>query len=274
MAIPNVTLNNGVEMPQLGFGVFQIPERRTMEAVARAFAAGYRSIDTAAAYRNERGVGSAIDNSTLSRDEIFIITKFGNADQGYDTTLRAFEVSMELLGLDYLDLYLIHWPVPAKDLYSDSWRAFESLYAEGRTRAIGVSNFQVENLQRLFDEHGIVPAVNQVELHPYLPQTELRQFHEEHGIATEAWSPIAQGAVLSDPTIGSIAGQLGKTPAQVVLRWHIQIGTIAIPKSVDPARIAENIGIFDFELSDEDLAAIDGLDRVHRTGPDPDTFGS
>jgi len=188
--------------------------------------------------------------------------------------LRAFDASMERLALDYLDLYLIHWPVPAKNLYSETWQAFSSLYAAGRTRAIGVSNFEIEHLQRLFDEHGVVPAVNQVELHPYLSQTELRHFHKEHGVATEAWSPIAQGAVLSDPTITSIAGRLGRTPAQIVLRWHIQIGTIAIPKSVRPSRIVENIDIFDFELSEQDLSAIAGLDRAHRTGPHPDIFGS
>ena len=271
---PDVTLNNGVPMPQLGFGVFQIPDNGTEAAVAHALTAGYRSIDTAAAYRNERAVGAAVAKSPLSREEIFITTKLWNGDQGHDNALRAFDASMERLGIEHLDLYLIHWPVPAKDLYSETWRAFESLYAEGRIRAIGVSNFQVEHLQRLFDEHEIVPAVNQIELHPYLPQTELRQFHEEHGIATEAWSPIAQGAVLTDPKIEAVAERLGKTPAQVVLRWHMQIGSIAIPKSVSPARIVENIDIFDFELSEEDLAAIDGLDRVHRTGPHPDTFGT
>ena len=272
--IPHLTLNNGVRMAQLGFGVFQIPENRTEEAVAHAFSAGYRSVDTAAAYRNERAVGAAVANSTLSREEIFITTKLWNGDQGYDNALRAFDASMERLALDYLDLYLIHWPVPAKNLYSETWQAFSSLYAAGRTRAIGVSNFEIEHLQRLFDEHGVVPAVNQVELHPYLSQTELRHFHKEHGVATEAWSPIAQGAVLSDPTITSIAGRLGRTPAQIVLRWHIQIGTIAIPKSVRPSRIVENIDIFDFELSEQDLSAIAGLDRAHRTGPHPHIFGS
>jgi len=272
--IPNVTLNNGVQMPQLGFGVFQIPENRTEEAVAQAFSAGYRSVDTATAYRNERAVGAAVANTSLNREETFITTKLWNGDHGYDNALRAFDVSMERLGLDYLDLYLIHWPVSAKGLYSETWRAFESLYAAGRTRAIGVSNFNAEHLQRLFDEHEIVPAVNQIELHPYLPQTELRQFHDLHGIATEAWSPIAQGAVLTDPIIASIAGRLGRTPAQVVLRWHIQIGSIAIPKSVKPSRIVENIEIFDFELSEEDLNAIAGLDRARHTGPHPDTFGS
>ena len=271
--IPNVTLNNGVQMPQLGFGVFQIHQNRTEEAVAYAFAAGYRSVDTAAAYRNERAVGAAVANSPLSREEVFITTKLWNADQGHDNALRAFDASMNRLAVDYLDLYLIHWPAPAKDLYSETWRALEKLYAEGRTRAIGVSNFQIEHLERLFDEHEIVPAVNQVELHPYLPQTELRHFHEEYGIATEAWSPIAQGAVLSDPTIESIAKRLGRTPAQIVLRWHIQIGTIVIPKSVTPSRIVENMDIFDFQLSTQDLGAITGLDRAHRTGPHPDTFG-
>jgi 2,5-diketo-D-gluconate reductase A len=272
--VPYVTLNNGIQMPQLGFGVFQIPENRTEEAVGRALSAGYRSVDTAAAYRNERAVGAAITGSPLSREEVFVTTKLWNGDQGHDNALRAFEVSMERLALDYLDLYLIHWPVPAKNLYSETWRAFEELYSDGRTRAIGVSNFEVAHLQRLFDEHGIVPAVNQIELHPYLPQNELRQFHQEHEIATEAWSPIAQGAVLSDPTITAIAQRLHRTPAQVVLRWHIQIGTVAIPKSVQPSRIVENMEIFDFELSEQDLDAIAGLDRAHRTGPHPDTFGA
>jgi diketogulonate reductase-like aldo/keto reductase len=261
-------------MPQLGFGVFQIPDGRTEEAVAYALSAGYRSVDTAAAYRNERAVGAAIARSTLSREEVFVTTKLWNGDQGHDNALRAFENSMERLALDYLDLYLIHWPVPAKDLYSETWRAFEELYSDERTRAIGVSNFEIEHLQRLFDEHRIVPAANQIELHPYLLQTELRRFHEKHGIATEAWSPIAQGAVLSDPTITSIAQRLDRTSAQVVLRWHMQIGTIAIPKSVKPWRIVENMEIFDFELSEQDLGAIAGLDRAHRTGPHPDTFGA
>ena len=272
-SIPNLTLNNGLEIPQLGFGVFQIPESETFEAVTRAFDAGYRSIDTAAAYRNERPVGEAVAASSLDRDELYITTKLWNGEQGYDSTLRAFDASMSRLGLDYLDLYLIHWPVPAKDLYSETWRAFELLYAEGRIHAIGVSNFQVDHLQRLFAEHGVVPAVNQIELHPYLQQAELRNFHAEHGILTEAWSPIAQGAVLDDPVITAIAGEMGKSPAQLVLRWHLQLGNVVIPKSVTPSRIVENTELFDIELSDDHMKAIAGLERDFRTGPHPDRFG-
>lgn len=272
-SIPNLTLNNGLEMPQLGFGVFQIPEPETFDAVTRALDAGYRSIDTAAAYRNERAVGKAIAASSLDRDELFVTTKLWNSQQGYDSTLRAFDASMGRLGLDSLDLYLIHWPVPARDLYSDTWRAFELLYAEGRIQAIGVSNFQVDHLKRLFADHGVVPAVNQIELHPYLQQAELRDFHAEQGIVTEAWSPIAQGAVLDDPVITGIAGELGKSPAQVVLRWHLQLANVVIPKSVTPARIVENTELFDFELSDDQMVAIAGLERDFRTGPHPDRFG-
>ena len=271
--IPNLTLNNGLEMPQLGFGVFQIPDDETFDAVTAAFGAGYRSIDTAAAYKNERAVGQAIAGSDLPRDQLFITTKLWNGEQGYDSTLRAFDASMGRLGLEYLDLYLIHWPVPAKDLYSETWRAFELLYAEGRVRSIGVSNFQIEHLRRLFAEHGVVPAANQIELHPYLQQDGLREFHAENGIVTEAWSPIAQGEVLDDPVLTEIAAELGKTSAQVVLRWHVQLGNVVIPKSVTPSRIVENTGIFDFVISDEQMKSIAGLERQYRTGPDPDRFG-
>jgi diketogulonate reductase-like aldo/keto reductase len=271
--IPQLTMNNGLEIPQLGFGVFQIPESETFDAVTNALDAGYRSIDTAAAYRNERAVGRAIADSELDRDEIFVTTKLWNGEQGYDSTLSAFEASMGRLDLEALDLYLIHWPVPSKNLYSETWRAFELLYAEGRVRTIGVSNFQVDHLERLFDEHGVVPAINQIELHPYLRQDELREFHAENGILTEAWSPIAQGAVLEDPVIMAIADELGKTPAQVVLRWHVQLGNVVIPKSVTPSRIVENTKLFDFELSEAHMEAIAGLERDFRTGPDPDRFG-
>jgi diketogulonate reductase-like aldo/keto reductase len=252
--------------------VFQIPESETFDAVTNALDAGYRSIDTAAAYRNERAVGRAIADSPLDREDIFVTTKLWNSDQGYDSTLSAFEASMGRLGLDVLDLYLIHWPVPSKDLYSDTWRAFELLYAEGRVRTIGVSNFQVDHLKRLFDEHGVVPAVNQIELHPYLQQDELREFHAGNRILTEAWSPIAQGAVLDDPVITGIAEEAGRTPAQVVLRWQVQLGNVVIPKSVTPARIVENTQLFDFELSEAQLGAIAGLERDFRTGPHPDRF--
>ncbi|PRX45451.1 diketogulonate reductase-like aldo/keto reductase [Prauserella shujinwangii] len=270
--VPTITLNNGVAIPQLGFGVFQVPPDETAAAVGHALRAGYRSIDTAAAYRNEEGVGAAIRDSGIPRDELFVTTKLWNSDQGYDSTLRAFDESMRKLGLDYLDLYLIHWPLPKRDNYVDTWRAFEKLYADGRVRAIGVSNFHVSHLRRLFDETDTVPAVNQVELHPNLPQAELRAFHAEHRIATEAWSPLAQGGLLADPALGEIARKYGKTPAQVVLRWHLELGNIVIPKSVTPSRIEENIAVFDFDLDEVDLEAIRKLDNGGRVGPDPDEF--
>ncbi|AYA26459.1 aldo/keto reductase [Rhodococcus rhodochrous] len=270
--IPTVTLNNGVEIPQLGFGVFQIPEDETTAAVSAALETGYRHIDTAAAYGNEAGVGRALADSGLSRDELFITTKVWNSDQGYDATLRAFDTSLAALGLDRLDLYLIHWPTPTRDLYADTWRALERLVVEGRLRAAGVSNFQPAHLQRLLDGSSLVPTINQIELHPGLQQSELRAFHAEHGIATEAWSPLAQGAVLDDEAITSIAGRTGKSPAQVVLRWHLQLGNVVIPKSVTPSRIRENFEVFDFELTDEDMSTIAGADRDLRTGPHPDEF--
>ncbi|MFF7209475.1 aldo/keto reductase [Streptomyces sp. NPDC008238] len=269
---PDITLNNGVAMPQLGFGVFQVPDADTAAAVTSALESGYRSIDTAAVYGNETGVGQALAASGIARDELFVTTKLWNADQGYDSTLAAFDASLAKLGLDHVDLYLIHWPAPARDTYLDTWRAFEKLHAEGRARAIGVSNFQPEHLQRLIDDSDVVPAVNQVELHPRLQQAELRAFHARHGIATEAWSPLAQGALLKDPVVTGIAGRLGRTPAQVILRWHLQIGNVVIPKSVTPERIRQNIDVFDFELSDADIAAITALDTGARIGPDPASF--
>ncbi|UPW04711.1 aldo/keto reductase [Rhodococcus pyridinivorans] len=270
--IPTVTLNNGVEIPQLGFGVFQIPEDETTAAVSSALETGYRHIDTAAIYGNEAGVGRALADSGLSRDELFITTKVWNSDQGYDATLRAFDTSLAALGLDRLDLYLIHWPTPARDLYADTWRALERLVEEGRLRAAGVSNFQPAHLQRLLDGSSLVPTINQIELHPGLQQSEVRAFHAEHGIATEAWSPLAQGAVLNDEEITSIAERTGKSPAQVVLRWHLQLGNVVIPKSVTPSRIRENFEVFDFELTDEDMSTIAGADRDLRTGPHPHEF--
>ncbi|MEV6865278.1 aldo/keto reductase [Streptosporangium subroseum] len=266
------TLNNGVSMPQLGFGVFQVPPAETAQAVTRALETGYRSIDTARAYGNERGVGEALAASGLPRDEVFVTTKLWNSDQGYDATLAAFDASMEDLGLDRLDLYLIHWPAPGKNLYAETWKAMQQLYTDGRVRAIGVSNFQPAHLTRLMDDGGIVPAVNQIELHPALQQAELREFHADHGIATESWSPLAQGAVLKDPVIVAIAEKYGRTPAQVVLRWHLDLGNIVIPKSVTPSRIRENLDIFDFALTEGDIAEIARLDRGTRTGPDPETF--
>ncbi|MEU5387787.1 aldo/keto reductase [Kitasatospora cineracea] len=270
--VPTVTLNNGIEMPQLGFGVFQVPDEETTAAVAAALEAGYRSIDTAAIYGNERGVGKALAASGLPREELFVTTKLWNADQGHDAALRAFDASLDKLGLEYVDLYLIHWPTPARDLYAESWKAIEELAAEGRIRAAGVSNFQPAHLTRLIETGGLVPAVNQVELHPGLQQAELRAFHAAHGIATEAWSPLAQGAVLDDPAITAIAERTGKSPAQVVLRWHLQLGNLVIPKSVTPARIRQNLDVFDFALTEDDMAAVAATDRGLRTGPDPDQF--
>ncbi|MBD0696153.1 aldo/keto reductase [Streptomyces sp. CBMA123] len=270
--VPTVRLNNGVEIPQLGFGVFQVPDDQTAAAVTSALEAGYRSIDTAAIYGNETGVGRALAASGLARQDLFVTTKVWNADQGYDATLRAFDTSLAKLGLDHVDLYLIHWPTPARDRYPDTWRAIERLAAEGRIRAAGVSNFQPAHLKRLLDTGELVPAVNQIELHPGLQQAELRAFHAAHGIATEAWSPLAQGAVLDDPAVTAIARRTGKSPAQVVLRWHLQLGTIVIPKSVTPARIRENLDVLDFELTEQDMTAIASGDRELRTGPDPDQF--
>jgi 2,5-diketo-D-gluconate reductase A len=268
-----IKLNNGVDMPQLGFGVFQIPEAETVAAVTAALEAGYRSIDTAAAYGNEEAVGKAI--AGFPREQLFITTKLWNADQGYDETLRAFDTSLRKLGLDYLDLYLIHWPVPARDRYVDSWKAMIRLADEGRVTAIGVSNFQPAHLERVINETGRVPAVNQVELHPYLQQAELRAVHQRLGIATEAWSPLGQGGdVLKESVVTSIADKHGRTPAQVIIRWHLQLGNIVIPKSVTPERIKENIDVFGFQLDDADMAGIATLDRGLRLGPDPDTFNN
>ncbi|MFD8157482.1 aldo/keto reductase [Streptomyces malaysiensis] len=271
-SVPNVTLHTGLEIPQLGFGVFQVEDEQTTSAVLSAIEAGYRSIDTAAIYGNEAGVGRALATSGVPREELFLTTKLWNADQGYDSTLAAFDTSLAKLGTDYVDLYLIHWPTPARDRYLDTWRALEKLLADGRTRAIGVSNFQPAHLERLLDHSGVIPVVNQVELHPYLQQRELRAFHAQHDIATEAWSPLAQGALLQDPALDAIARRHGRTPAQVVLRWHLQLGNVVIPKSVTPARIRENIDVFDFTLTAEDIEAINALDRGQRTGPDPDTL--
>ncbi|OKJ64953.1 oxidoreductase [Streptomyces sp. CB02009] len=270
--VPTVTLNNGVEIPQLGFGVFQVPDDETTAAVGHALQAGYRSLDTAAIYGNEAGVGRALADSGIDRGDLFVTTKLWNADQGYDSTLRAFDDSLTKLGLDHVDLYLIHWPTPARDLYVDTWRAIETLVADGRVRAAGVSNFQPAHLKRLLDSSDLVPAVNQIELHPALQQRELRELHTAHSIATEAWSPLAQGAVLAEPAIADIAARHGRSPAQVVLRWHLQLGNVVIPKSVTPARIRENIDVFDFALSAEEMSALGGLDRGLRTGPDPDTL--
>jgi len=271
--VPTVRFNNGVEIPQLGFGVFQVPPDEVVEPVRTAIESGYRLIDTAAAYQNEEGVGKAIADSGVPRDQLFITTKLWNADQGYDKALNAFDESLAKLGLDYVDLYLIHWPLPKRDLYVDTWKAFEKIYADGRARAIGVSNFTQRHLNRLLQETEVVPALNQIELHPRLPQEEIRAFHAQHDIVTEAWSPIGQGkGLLEDPTLASIAEAHGKSPAQVVLRWHIQLGNVTIPKSVTPDRIQQNIEVFDFELSDADMGTISALGTGERVGPDPETF--
>lgn len=267
-----ITLNNGVVMPALGFGVFQVPDAETEQAVSLALEAGYRSIDTAAIYGNEVGVGRALAASGLPREELFITSKVWIADLGFQETLAAYQTSLDKLGLDYLDLYLIHWPAPATDKYLDSWRALEQLLADGKVRAIGVSNFEPEHLQKVIDLGGTVPAVDQIELHPALAQHALQEFNEAHGIATEAWSPLAQGAALNSDEVAAIASAHGKTPAQVVLRWHLQQGRIIIPKSVTPARIKENFELFDFVLTDSELASIDSLDSDGRTGPHPADF--
>ena len=272
--IPNVRLSDGVEIPQLGFGVFQVPPRDTADVVSQAFEAGYRHIDTAAAYQNEAEVGQAFRASGLGRDEVFITTKCFNDDHGYDDSRKAFQASLDRLELEFVDLYLIHWPVPSKDLYVETWKAFVDLQKEGLVRSIGVSNFQPDHLDRIVEETGVIPSLNQVELHPRLQQPGLRRKHEELAVATEAWSPLAQGAVLDDPAITELAEAHGKTPGQVVIRWHIEIGNVVIPKSVTPERIKQNLDVFDFELSDDQMAAIEGLEQGERIGPDPDTFVS
>ena len=265
-------LGGGVEVPQLGFGVFQVPPRETAAAVTQALADGYRHIDTAAAYRNEAEVGEAIRASGLERSEVFVTTKCFNDDHGFDAAKRALHASLQRLGFEYVDLYLIHWPVPSHDLYVDTWRAFIELRSQGLIRAIGVSNFQPAHLRRLISETGETPAINQVELHPYFQQAALRREHEQLGIVTEAWSPLAQGRVLDEPSIVEIAQAHGRTSGQVVIRWHLQLGNVVIPKSVTPERIARNIDVFDFDLSDREMGAINALEAGRRIGPDPDTF--
>lgn len=265
----NITLNNGISMPQLGLGVYKISDDEVIYVVSNAIETGYRSIDTAQFYNNERGVGEAIKRSRVDRADLFVTTKVWNSHHGFENTLHAFDESMEKLALDYIDLYLIHWPTPMFDNYVETYKALEKLYKDGRVRAIGVSNFHIEHIQRLLDECEIKPVVNQVECHPFLQQKELKSFCEKNDIYVESWSPLARGGVLNHEQIEKIAKKHGKTSAQVVLRWHIQENTIVIPKSVTPSRIKDNFQIFDFELTSEDMEQIAGLDCNKRTGREP-----
>jgi 2,5-diketo-D-gluconate reductase A len=271
-SVPNITLNNGVEIPQLGFGVFQIEPADTEKATLDALEVGYRHIDTAEMYGNEKEVGLAVRGSGLKREDIFVTSKLNNGFHAHDAALKAFDGTLEALGLDYLDLFLIHWPLPAVGDFVETWKALEEIHKTGRVRAIGVSNFQPDHIRRLLDQTDTVPAVNQIEAHPYLTQDDVRAFNFDNDIATEAWSPIAQGKVLGDPVIKKIADRVGKTTAQVTLRWHIQRGDIVFPKSVTHSRVVENFEIFDFELTTDDLVAITALNKNERTGPDPDEF--
>ncbi|WP_230316210.1 aldo/keto reductase [Conexibacter sp. W3-3-2] len=270
--VPTVTLDGDVQIPQLGFGVWQVPPKETYQAVAEALRVGYRHIDTAAAYGNEAGVGQALRASGIDRDDVFITTKCFNDDHGKDQATAALKRSLQQLELDHVDLYLIHWPVPSQDRYVETWEAFVEAREQGLVRSIGVSNFNPAHLQRLVDETGVTPAINQVELHPYFQQTGLRREHEDLGIATEAWSPLAQGQVFEDDTLAGIAERHGRTVSQVVVRWHLQLGNVVIPKSVTPSRIAENYDVLSFHLTEADMEAIAALDAGRRIGPDPETF--
>ena len=269
---PLVEMNDGRSIPVIGFGVWQVPDDVVVDATLKALEVGYRHIDTACVYENERGVGEALRRSGLNRDDVFVTTKVWNTDQGYDQTLRAFDTSTGLLGIDEVDLYLVHWPTPARDLYLDSWRALIRLREEGRARSIGVSNFHEAHLRRIIDETGVIPAMNQIELHPWLPQTHLRDIDARLGIKTEAWSPLGSGQLIDNPVIAQVAAKHGKSPAQVMIRWSIQLGNIVLPKSVTPVRIEQNIDVFDFILDDADMAAIATLESGRRTGPNPDDF--
>lgn len=273
--VPNTTLNTGAQIPQLGFGVFQVSQDEVVDAVRTALEAGYRSLDTAALYGNEEGVGKAIAQSGVPREDLFVTTKLWNDQQGYDSSLKAFDESLTKLGLDYVDLYLIHWPAAGQDAYVDTWKAFQKLQSDGLSKSIGVSNFQIPHLRRLFEETDVVPAINQIELHPRLQQSDLRAFHNEHDIVTEAWSPLGQGkGLLDDPMLTSMAEKYGKSPAQIVLRWHLQLNNVVIPKSVTPSRIRENMDVFGFEIADDDMSELASLDIGERVGPDPDVLGA
>ncbi|HMH59175.1 MAG TPA: aldo/keto reductase [Galbitalea sp.] len=269
-SVPNITLNNGVEIPQLGFGVFQIPPAETKAATLQAFEVGYRHIDTAEMYRNEKGVGQAVRESGLPREEIFVTSKLNNSFHAHDAAMKAFDETLATLDIGYLDLFLIHWPLPAVGDFVDTWKAMIEMHATGKVRAIGVSNFQPAHIRRLLDETDRIPSINQIEVHPYLTQDDVRAFDFDNEIATEAWSPIAQGAVLAEPVLVDIAKRLDRTTAQVTLRWHIQRGDIVFPKTTKRERMVENFELFDFELTPDDLAAISALNRNERTGPNPD----
>ncbi|WP_300573878.1 aldo/keto reductase [Phenylobacterium sp.] len=269
-----LTLNDGRALPQVGLGVWRTPANDAAIVVRTALEAGYRAVDTAAIYGNEAGVGEGIRASGLPRDEVFVTTKLWNESQGYDRALRAFDKSLERLGLDHVDLYLIHWPCPQQELYLESWKALIRLREDGRARSIGVSNFAPEHLDRIIQETGVVPAVNQIELHPRFQQASLRSANAAVGVLTESWSPLGQGQILEDPVIASLAAKHGVTPAQIVIRWHVQLGLIVIPKSVTPARIVQNLDVFDFALGADDMAAMAGLESSDgRIGPDPASFG-
>jgi len=273
MTVPTIALNNGVHIPQLGFGVFQIDPDETKAATLTAFEVGYRHIDTAQMYGNEEGVGQAIAASGLDRDDIFVTSKLNNGFHAHDDALAEFDKTLERLGVEKIDLFLIHWPLPGIDVdFVETWKALEEIYASGRARSIGVSNFQPTHLRRVVQEGDVVPAVNQIEVHPFLTQDDVRAVNAEHGVATEAWSPIAKGQVLDNPVITGIANDHGKTPAQVVLRWHVQRGDIVFPKSVTRERVQENFEIFDFELSPSEIGFISALNKDERTGPNPDEF--
>jgi 2,5-diketo-D-gluconate reductase A len=273
MTVPAVKLNDGNHIPQLGYGVWQVGNDEAISAVSEALKVGYRHIDTAAIYGNEEGTGKAINESGIARGDIYLTTKLWNKEQGYESTLKAFDESLKKLGTDYVDLYLIHWPLPSKDLFMETWRAFIKIKEEGRAKSIGVSNFRTADLERILKESDVVPVLNQIELHPQFQQDELRLFHSKHDIATEAWSPLGQGTILENPTLKTIAEKHGKSVAQVILRWHIETGNIVIPKSVTPARIKENFEVFDFSLNGTDHDAITKLDKTDgRIGPNPATF--
>ncbi len=268
----SITFNDGRSIPQVGLGVWQTPNETAAPAVKAAIEAGYRHIDTAAIYGNEEGVGEGIRSSGVDRKDIFLTTKLWNDAQGFDSTLKAFDESLKRLGTDTVDLYLIHWPAPSKDRYLDTWKAFVQLHSEGRAKSIGVSNFAAEHLNRIIGETGVTPVLNQIELHPDFQQRALRETHEKLGIKTQSWSPLGQGQLLDNAVIGKIAKKYGRTPAQVIIRWHIDNGLIVIPKSVTPSRIAENFKVFDFKLDADDLKEIDTLDTPDgRIGPDPMT---